>query len=120
MDIENVKKKFYELRRQKGLSWADLAAAAGVNDYHKIANLLNSPGMTLATLQRLAALVSVEPWELLKPETTKPKNTANIICPHCNKLLYIAIARKETEAQTQATEAKETERTNEAEPEQTE
>ena len=96
MDNETIKKKFLDLRREKGLSWADLAEKAGVNNYQTILNRFNTPGLSLATLEKLAALVGCDPWELLKPEpdqdnqTEQPAQAANAIrCPHCNKIILL-------------------------------
>lgn len=99
MDNEAIKKKFYSERRKKGLSWADLAQKAGVSDYRKIANLLNSPGLTLATLARLADLVNLQPWQLLKPDddstTDSPEQNqaAPVLarCPICGAALAVKI-----------------------------
>ena len=103
MDVETIKKNFYDLRREKGLTWADIAAAAGVNDYHKITNLLNSSGLTLSTLERLSALVGVEPWQLLKPQDEHTNTTgqaAPIMCPYCGKPLILTVSIPETNEDT--------------------
>jgi len=91
MDIETVKKNFYELRRQKGLSWAEICEAAGIDDYHKITNVLNSGGITLASICRLANALKVDPRELLRPENDGTKRN-NIVCPYCGKPLQITIS----------------------------
>jgi len=99
MDNEAIKKKFYSERRKQGLSWADLAQKAGVSDYRKIANLLNSPGLTLATLARLADLVNLQPWQLLKPDDdsssdSPEQNQAPPVlarCPICGAALALSI-----------------------------
>ena len=85
LDLETIKANFNALRKEQGLSWADLAAKAGVSDYHRIANNLNTKGLTLATLEKLATLVNVEPWELLKPPT--PIKQKFTICPHCGQII---------------------------------
>lgn len=94
MDNEIIKKNFYEARRIKGLSWATLTQKAGIQDYHKITNILNSPGLSLASLERLAKLVECEPWELLKPIEPTPQEqpeptTQTAICPHCGKPIQL-------------------------------
>ena len=95
MDVETIKKKFLALRKKQGLKWADLAAAAGVNDYHKIINLLNSPGLTLATLEKLSKLVNVQPWQLLKPDDNSQGHDSPagpvVICPRCGAPLLLSI-----------------------------
>lgn len=95
MDVETIKKKFLALRKKQGLKWADLAAAAGVNDYHKIINLLNSPGLTLATLEKLSKLVNVQPWQLLKPDDDSQGHDSPagpvVICPRCGAPLQLSI-----------------------------
>ena len=96
MEIEVIKKKFNEYRVNKGLSWADLAAKAGVKNYQTIYSRLNGGGLSVATLERLAALVDVEPWQLLKPDddnddTTTPTTPPDpqIICPHCGQIIKL-------------------------------
>ena len=87
MDVETVKKNFYDLRREKGLSWAEIAAAAGVDDYHKITNLLNSAGITLASINKLADALKVDPRELIKPADEEKK--PGFVCPYCGRPLAI-------------------------------
>jgi len=92
MDNEVVKKKFLQYKAEKGLKWADLAAAAGVANYQSILNRLNTPGLTLATLEKLAALVGCQPWELIKPDDTTQQDHQQapaIICPHCGQIIII-------------------------------
>ena len=95
MEIEDIKKKFFDYRVKRGLSWADLAAKAGVNNYQQIISYFNK-GVTLASICKLAALVDVEPWQLLKPDDTNtqpktPDNRAQITCPHCGETITLTI-----------------------------
>ena len=108
MDIENVKKNFDRIRRAKGLKIDEICVSLGGITRQAVYNYMKT-GATLSTLNKIAGALDVETWELLKPDTTKPTNTAKLICPHCNKLLFVAIAQKETDAQTQAAEAEQTE-----------
>ena len=117
MDNETIKKNFAEARKQEGLSWADIAQKAGVKDYHTIANLFNSPGMTLATLRRLAELVNLQPWQLLKPSEDigtqdddqtagtlpdehdrpkmKPGQSAVLNCPLCGSRINVLLYKRD-------------------------
>ena len=98
MDLQVIKKNFSHYRELKGLSWADLAAKAGVTNYQSIFNRINGKGLTLASLEKLANLVDCEPYELLKPfdqDTTKQPIEPIIFCPHCNKPIYLTISPQE-------------------------
>lgn len=92
MDVETIKKNFYELRRQKGISWAEIAQAAGVTNYQQIINYFNK-GITLASLNKLAALLGVELYELIKPanenQARRDENNISFICPYCGETIYI-------------------------------
>lgn len=92
MDIEIIKKNFSEIRRNKGLSWADLTAKAGVSNYQIIYNRLTGKGLTLATLEKLAALLDCDPAELIttrKGEKTPPDHPV-LICPHCGQIIHLS------------------------------
>lgn len=92
MDNETIKKKIFALRQAQGLSWADLAQKTGQKSYRNIVNALNSQGLTLRTLERLAKALDCKPWQLLQEdnETNNPEPIApRIICPHCGKNIYL-------------------------------
>lgn len=105
MDLENIKKNFYYYKDKQGLTWPDLAAKAGIKSYTQIINYFNKPGLTLASLEKLANLVNVDPWQLLKP--TPEANTStrpNIIaCPYCGKLLTLQAATQDDTTPPQKT-----------------
>lgn len=105
MDNKVIKKNFLEARRKEGLSWANLEVKAGIKSYRNILNALNSPGLSLATLERLARLVNLSPADLLKEdEPTDPRKaqqtdrqTFRVACPHCGEFIDIdttAVATK--------------------------
>lgn len=71
MDNETIKKKLFALREEKGLSWADLATKAGYKSYRNILNAMNSPGLTLSTLDKIARALDIQVFELLKPDQDK-------------------------------------------------
>lgn len=100
MDIETVKNNFFEIRRRKGLKWADLAAAAGMKSHTQLINFFSGSNMTLASLDKLAGLLGVQPYELLKPaqDPRQPGEAAQdqgaavqIICPHCGKAVTLLV-----------------------------
>ena len=102
MDIELIKKNFSAIRRKKGLSWADLTAKAGVTNYQIIYNRLTGKGLTLATLEKLAALLDCDPAELIttgKVEKTPP-NEPVLICPHCGQIIHISAHKENTQENT--------------------
>lgn len=117
MDKEVIKKNFAEARKRQALSWQDIAQKAGVKDYHTIANLFNTPGITLATLERLAGLVNLEPWQLLKPSddiqpddqtkgTEKPQKLktgqkAVLNCPLCGSRINVYLMKRDETAGTE-------------------
>ena len=100
MDKEIIKKNFYHYKESKGLTWQDLTKAAGVKSYTQIINYLNKPGLTLASLEKLAAILNIEPWQLLRPQEATTKEHTIIICPHCGNLLSIRAAKVQTDNNT--------------------
>lgn len=103
MDNENIKKKIFALRKAQGLSWADLAAKCGQKDYRNILNALNSPGLSLSTLGKLANALNIEPWELLKPDDITQEDTqhdtqqigTSFKCPACGAILKVTDNKSE-------------------------
>jgi len=93
MDNEQIKKKIFALRERQGLSWADLAAKTGAKSYRNILNSLNSPGLSLATLEKIATALNVPAFELLKPDqdntTQGPPAPVRLLCPICGGRLII-------------------------------
>ena len=97
MDVETIKKNFARIRQNKGLKMEDLARNLGVTPQTIYAQMRGNP--TISTLEKLAALVGCDPWELLKPEpdqdnqsnqAEQPAQAANAIrCPHCNKIILL-------------------------------
>ena len=93
MDNEQIKKKIFELRERQGLTWADLAARTGAKSYRNILNSLNSPGLTLSTLEKIANALNVPAFELLKPDpddgTPGPPAPVRLLCPICGGRLIL-------------------------------
>ena len=93
MDSEVIKKNFDYYRQQKGLTMQDLADARGVTPQTLYSYFRQ--GLTLRTLEKAAALVDVEPWQLLKPAEDQQQTTttseAQTICPHCGKPIKITL-----------------------------
>ena len=100
MDNETIKKKIFALRERQGLSWADLATRTGAKSYRNILNSLNSPGLTLATLEKIATALNVQAYELIKPDDTPGAGCqayptpARLSCPLCGGSLIIAPERQ--------------------------
>ena len=116
MDNEIIKKNFAAARRAQGLTWQEIADRAGVANYQTILNRMNGAGITLATLERLAGLVNLEPWQLLKPsediqpdDQTKgtdkaPKlktgQKAVLNCPLCGSRINVYLMKRDETAGT--------------------
>ncbi len=58
-----------ELCRQKGILFKDLAAAVGISDVALRKQMQGNP--TVESLNRIAAVLGVETWELLTPSTAQ-------------------------------------------------
>ena len=92
MDVEIIKKNFSEIRQRKGIKMDDLARDLGVTTQTIYSQMRGNP--TLSTLEKLAALLGVDPWELLKPvddDNNEQKKLPQIICPHCGKAITISV-----------------------------
>lgn len=93
MDSEVIKKNFDYYRQQKGLTMQELASKRGVTPQTLYSYFRQ--GLTLRTLEKAAALVDVEPWQLLKPAEDQQQTTttseAQTICPHCGMPIKITL-----------------------------
>ena len=96
MDTKQIEKNFQQIRKEKGLSWAELAARAGVKNYQTILNpLRQGKTVTLATLEKLAALLCVDFRELLADETHQGPEAKNVFrCPICGAAIQVTAADK--------------------------
>ncbi len=92
---DTIRTNFERIRAEKGIKIDDLAAALGVRrqQVHKY-----SYGGTVASLEKLAAALGVEPYELLKPAADQDEaaqdpgaDSVQTICPHCGKPLQIIV-----------------------------
>ena len=99
MENKVIEKNFKRIREEKGLSWADLAEKAGVQHYQQILGTLNNKSATIATVEKLAALLDVHLFDLLRedgqnssPTETEPNKGPEIICPHCGRRIIISVA----------------------------
>lgn len=84
MDIEVVKKNFDYFRREKGLKIEEICSKMGGITRQALYNYMKT-GATIATLEKIAAALGVQSWELLKPQPEKP----GIFCPHCGMFIEI-------------------------------
>ena len=102
MDIEDVKKNFDEIRRAKGLKIDEICASLGGITRQALYNYMKN-GATLATLNKIAAALGVEAWQLLKPQDEQTNTTgqaAPIMCPYCGKPLILTASKPETNEDT--------------------
>jgi len=94
MNSDTIREKFEALRVAKGIKIADVCNEMNIS--RQAFNAYFKRSINLATLEKLAAIVGVEAWELLKPEDSNqdenatPK-TPQIICPYCGKPLNVTI-----------------------------
>ena len=106
MDNETIKKKLFALREEKSLSWADLATKAGYKSYRNILNALNSPGLTLSTLDKIAHALDIQVFELLKPDQDTDRQPAPSLpvvrCPICGGRLTVRIEPDDRHQETPA------------------
>lgn len=95
MDNKIIEKNFQRIRREKGLTWLQLQAAAGVNNYQTILNpIRQNQSTTIRTVEKLAALLGVHFLELLQePQqdqqtgTQDQENKLLFTCPVCGATL---------------------------------
>lgn len=90
-----IRANFERIRAEKGVKIEDLAAALGVRrqQVHKY-----SYGGTVASLEKLAAALEVEPWQLLKPaqdpaapDAADRPSSARLTCPHCGRAVTVTL-----------------------------
>lgn len=93
MDIEVIKKNFDYYRQQKGLKIQEIADSLHVTRQTIYSYFREN--INLRTLEKAAALVDVEPWQLLKPADDQQQTTTTsevqTICPHCGKPIKITL-----------------------------
>lgn len=82
-----IRENFDRFREEKGLTVAEIAAAKGVT--RQTIYSYFREGITLGTLQKVADIVGVEPWQLLAPPTMQHTHGNGIKCPNCGVSLNI-------------------------------
>lgn len=91
MNSDTIREKFEALRIEKGIKIVDVCDSLNIS--RQAFNAYFKRSINLATLEKLAAIVGVEAWELLKPSEDgnqdKPQKTPEILCPYCGKPLQI-------------------------------
>jgi len=85
---EIIKANFEKFKTAKGLTIQKLADEKGVT--RQTIYSYFREGIALRTIEKIASLVGVQPWELLKPDDAKD-NKSTIICPHCQKPINLKI-----------------------------
>ena len=102
MDSKLIKKNFDLFRQKKGVTMRKLAADLGVTEQTIYSYFRD--GITLRTLEKAAALVGCEPWQLLKPndqEKQPEQAQPQTICPHCGKTIFLTAHKTQTENNNQ-------------------
>lgn len=95
MDLrETIRKNFERIREEKGFTVLGLAKGLGVTPQTIYSYFRKS--ITIGTITKLANLIGVEEWELLKPlrndpEKSKGEEEKSAICPHCGGTIKIHI-----------------------------
>jgi transcriptional regulator with XRE-family HTH domain len=89
-----------DILTQKGMTQQDLADLLGVSR-PSVSATISRP--SFSTLERIAAALEVEPWQLLAPpaiveelKQARAQETGQgvrLVCPHCGKPLRIDLAK---------------------------
>jgi len=98
MNSDTIREKFEALRVAKGIKIADVCNEMNIS--RQAFNAYFKRSINLATLEKLAAIVGVEAWELLKPsedsnqDENTTRKTPEIICPYCGQPITITATVK--------------------------
>lgn len=89
---EIIRANFEKAIADKGLTIAKIAQAQGVK--RQTIYSYFRPGVALTTIEKMASIAGVQPWELLKPIEPTPQEqpeptTQTAICPHCGKPIQL-------------------------------
>ena len=108
--IQTIRANFEYFKNKNGLTIHGIAKEKGVTRQTIYSYFRD--GITLNTLEKIAALVHCQPFELLQPRTdtgaqdSQPK-TAAIICPHCSQIIRLSVL-KENDSQGETDSQKQT------------
>lgn len=94
----------------RGLNVQQLANRAGVTRAAAV-KWIEINDIRVSTVEKIAAALGVEPWELLKPSAEddlrqgnlqhdQREQAPNIVCPHCGKVIYLTATTEEYNAPT--------------------
>lgn len=86
---DTIRTNFELFQKRKGLTIQKIAKQKGVT--RQTIYSYFRQGITLKTIEKIAELVGVEPWELLKPIEAEPTTDPGPTCPHCGKPIQITI-----------------------------
>ena len=84
--MQTIRANFDRIREEKGIKVQDLADAKGVT--RQTIYSYFRPGSSINTICKIAELIQVEPYELLKPiqEEQRPNPfRVVVLCPHCSR-----------------------------------
>ena len=87
-----IRANWDRIRTEKGLTVQMLADKLGVT--RQTIYCYFRPGCSINTIQKAAALIGAEPWQLLAP-LPGGSNPAQIICPHCGQPIQITATAPE-------------------------
>lgn len=92
--LQTIKANFEYFKIRNGLTIHGIAKEKGVTRQTIYSYFRD--GITLNTLEKIAALVHCQPYELLQPRTDtgaqdEGPQTAAIRCPHCRQIIRLSI-----------------------------
>jgi len=92
--IQTIRANFEYFKTKNGLTVHGIAKEKGVTRQTIYSYFRD--GITLNTLEKIAALVKCEPFELLQPRTDGQPQGAGpeglqILCPHCRQIIRLSI-----------------------------
>ncbi len=88
-----IGKNILRILSKRGITVLDLANLAGVTRA-AAAKWIYTNDLRVSTVERIAAALGVDPWELLKPvddDNNEQNKLPQIICPHCGKAITISV-----------------------------
>ena len=102
--IETIRANFEYFKTKNGLTIHGIAKEKGVTRQTIYSYFRD--GITLNTIEKIAALVHCQPYELLQPRTDTGAQGDNpeslqIVCPHCRQIIRLSIqADDDTQGET--------------------
>lgn len=86
-----IELRIKEIAKEKGMTLNDLAKKIGVTQ-PSISRMVNGVIMpSWDTLERIAKVLKVEPYELMSDAPRKDAEQKHSFCPHCNKPINVVL-----------------------------